>query len=170
MSLARVLDLCNAVVTAIQTAWNPTGPDAVSRVYAPDVGLSPDETDTLISGRQVYVFPAAYGSPGLATRSELWRRHTIAVLVVERYTAAAGAPTTAWIDDRVAFVEQQIFNLLRDPTLELAGSVVTQAFPIPDEEAGRVDPVYDLETLIEHRTFWSQATFEFQELTTTAGA
>lgn len=167
MSLARVLDLCDACAAAVSAAWVPTGDDAVARVYAPDVGLTQDNPDTLVRGRKVYLFPGAYASP-LLDRGSLLRRYTVAWLVVERYADGAGFPPDAWLDDRVAFVEQTVFNVLRDPTLVLTGAVVSGVQPDPEAEPA-VDPVYDLDLLIENHTFWSQGTLTYIEAVDTTG-
>ena len=155
---ARVDQLVDAVAGALVGAWGPTAPDGVSTEYAPDIGLTPDQADTLIQGRQVFVWPAAYGAPELLDRAELLKRYTVVVVVVERYTETTKRPPNDWIRARTAFVERQVYNLLRDPGLVLLDSLV----PAP-EEPGTVDVVYDLDVLIEHRAFWSQASFTFQE-------
>lgn len=165
---SRILDLCDCVVAQVHAAWLPTAPDGVARAYAPRVGLTGDQPDTLLEGRRVFVFPASYGSPGLAQRDELWRTHQVSVLVVERYTADPGPPPDTWVDARVEFVERNVFGLLRNPALVLSGGTIAAAFPPPDEGA-EVGSVYDENVLLQYKTFWSYAAFTFQELTTLDG-
>lgn len=165
---ARVVDLCDQVAALVSALWGPLAPDAVTRVYGPDVGLTPDEPDTLITGRQVYVFADAYEVPESADRGSLWWDYAAAVLVVERYTDAAGAPPTAWVDARVKFVEESVFRPLRDPTLTLTGAAVAGAFPDPERHA-TVDVVYDQEVLIQHRAFWSLVRVYFKDTTDNTG-
>lgn len=164
---ARVLDACDAVVADIVSAWSPTAPSAAQREYAPEIGFSVDHAETLLSGRQVYVFPAAWGSPEGVTRGELLHEYTVSVVVAERYTAAAGPVPKAWVDERVLFVET-LFNRLKDPTRELTGASVT-LFRTPDVPA-EVDEVYDLDMLAEQRAFWSRFTITYHEIVGVAGS
>ncbi|MDB5310677.1 MAG: hypothetical protein JWO38_4879 [Gemmataceae bacterium] len=167
-TLARILDVCDSVVSMIQTAWVPAAPSAVSRVYDPDIGLTAEDVNTRLAGRQVLVFPTKYESPAQASRDMLWRKHRVTVLTVERYTDGSGSPPVAWMDARVGFVEQMIFNPLRNPALVLAGQLVTQAFPAPDE-AAEAD-VYDIDIVIQDRAFWAEVRVVLQEPTDLTGA
>ncbi|MBY0513080.1 MAG: hypothetical protein K2P78_04115 [Gemmataceae bacterium] len=165
MSRARILDVCDAVASHLRTLWTDRGrDDAVTREYGPDVGLTKDDEDSLIAGRQVYVFPAAYAVPRLVTRREMERGYTVAVLCVERYTddpPTEARPPAAWMDERVTFVER-MFKALRDPDLTLIGSVI----PALEDggDVAKVDVVYDLDVFVRHRAFWSQLTAPFEEV------
>lgn len=155
---ARVLNTADAVVSVIQTWWNPTSPDAVERDYVPDVILNPDDPGVL-TGRKVWIFPASHGAPEMVTRAELRRTDTIAFLVVERYTDAAGKVPAAWLDERVEFV-QGLYDLIRDPNLDiLDGTVVVR--PV---DPGSVEVVYDRDVLMEHRTFWSYGSVTYERV------
>ncbi len=159
--MARILDLCDAIVGQIEGAWSPTAPDAVSREYGPDVGLNADDGATLITGRKVYVFPIAYGIPAMEDRSYLDKRYGVVVTVIERYTDDPGIPTKAWMDTRVTFTET-LFKLLRNPNLELLASGGN--YVLPDiENPATCDTVYDFDLFQENRTFRSQLTLNFQE-------
>ncbi len=158
--LARVDEFCDAVAAAIASQWAPVAPNEVITDYAPDIGLSVDEPDTLITGRKVYVWPIGYAAPETIDRAELLKQFTCGVVIVERYTTTAKSPPKAWMRERIRFVEQLVFNVLRNPNLTLLDALV----PAP-EEAGVIDVVFDLDILIEHRAFWSQGTFTFQEVT-----
>jgi hypothetical protein len=155
---ARIIAVCDAVVAAIGAAWTPTAPDAVTRVYAPPVTLTADDPITVLTGRQVFVFGLQYSIPSLQTRADWDRTERIDVLVVERYTADSGAPPTAWLDARVDFVES-LYMALRTPA----------SFPLADTawpQQEQPDPVivYDRDVLLQHRTFWSQFTVNFEEV------
>jgi hypothetical protein len=164
---ARILDACDTVVTAIGAAWNPSAPNEVKRVYAPTIGLSIDNPDTLISGRKVYVFPGNWGTPGAASRGEIFKTHTVSVLVAERYTDEAELPDS-WIDERVLFVET-IFDLLANPTTIHTGALVS-LYRDADDPA-EVDVVYDLDLLLtERKAFWSRFTITFTEIVGVAGS
>ena len=167
MSQARILDLADAAVTLIGRAWATADPprappSAVQRVYAPPIPLTGDAQDPL-AGRQVYVFPGPYDASQV-TRDEQFRRFTLQVLTVERFTGDGDPPNT-WVDDRVTFVEQGVFNLLANRELKLVG----EATPDPDEPS-TIDLLYDRPELIQQKTFWSVCTFHFIEGADNTGA
>lgn len=160
---ARVLDACDAAVALIAAAWSPPAPSAVTRVYAPPVNLTED-ADPPLAGRQVFVFPGPYDAAQL-DRAGQWRTYTLRVLVVERYTAGAGPVPAAWLDERVRFAQDAVFNRLADQSLKLVG----QMTPDPETPAA-VDVLYDPDVLLQHKTFWSVMTFTFVEPTDLTGA
>jgi hypothetical protein len=150
-------------VTLILAGWTGRGADDdAERVYAPPISLSGDELP-LLAGRHVYVFPFPY-SAEILTREAQWRRYSLRVLAVERYPGA-GDPPRLWLDERLYWFEQVVFNPLADQSLKL----MTEFSPDLDAVA-TVDEVYARDTLIEHKTFWSYATFPFAEPTDLAGA
>ncbi len=153
---AQVRDACAA---AIRAAWSPAAPDAVTGVWATDVVLDPDRPDELLAGRQVYVFATSLTQPRLVDRGGVLRRYLVSALVAERYDSAGPVPT-AWVDDRVAFVEAKVLGVLAAPSLRLLDGAVRLAM---DEEHG-IDLVCDRELLQQVRTFWSVGTFVFQEV------
>ena len=156
---ARVLDTADAVAQAIQTAWSGlAAPDGVSREYGADVILKEDDPDTVLKGRQVYVFPTKYEAPEFVDSSALRRTYSVGIVIVERYTDGPGWPPKAWMDARVLFVEQTIYRLLRNPDFVLSNTLV----PSP-EEPGTVDVVYDLDLYMQRKAFWSVCSFTFQE-------
>jgi len=144
---ARVLDVCDACVTAISVAWPPTDPDAVSRVYEVDLDAS------ALTGRKVYVFPAGTAWVELGTRAGDIHDERVQVLVVERY-ADAGVVPKSWVDERVAFVQDFVLDLLDDP----------RGQPVPGYwcQESAVDPVYDIEELTQRKLFLALATFTFR--------
>lgn len=100
MATTPTLTLCDQLVTLISTAWGPTSPDAVSRVY--QFSLLSNE----FQGRRVYVFPTDYGYEP-ADRSEARFDHRITIVTVERY-ADPGLPDNTWCDARVDFVYEKL--------------------------------------------------------------
>jgi hypothetical protein len=155
---ARILEFSDAVTAAIQAAWNPVAPSAVSREYGAEVILTDDDSDVL-KGRRVFVFPTTYEAPEFVDRAELLRTYSVGIVIVERYTDDAGYPTKSWMDARVLFVEQTIYRLLRNPMLVLADTLI----PAPNSP-GTVDVVYDLDLFLQQKTFWSVCFFTFQEV------
>lgn len=165
MRQARIIEVCEAVASFIRTTWTPIAPDAVTRTYGPDIGLTPDDDATLLSGRQVFVFPASYAVPVQVTRAEVEWRYGVTVLVVERFDQdgeTAGTPPVAWMDERIEFVENTIFKPLRDQDLTLLGSVIPSL--AEGGEVAQVNVVYDLDLFLKHRAFWSQVTLPFEEV------
>lgn len=156
---ARIIDLADAAAAAIEAAWSPVAPDAVTREYAPDVVTNPDDP-AVVTGRRVYVLPAGYGDEGFATRAELDKRYTLSVMVVERYADGPGPVPTAWVDERVAFVEEMVWRVLRDPALTLLDGDVIPA----TEDTAEVTAVYDFAELPEKLLFVSVARFTFMEI------
>jgi hypothetical protein len=86
-------------------------------------------------------------------------------LAVERYTDGPGLPPDAWMDERVRWFEQQVFNVLANQSLVLTGELT------PDEtEAATIDVLYDADVYRQHKTFWTVATFHFVESSDLTGA
>ncbi len=172
-ALARILDACDTVVSAIGALWNPSAPDEVKRVFAPAIGLTPDNADSLISGRKVYVFPGQWGTPGAATRTEIYKEHTITVLIVERWVdedgnTPQGEVPNDWLDARILFTES-LFDLLANPTTIHTGTLVS-LWRDPETPA-QVDVLYDMDLLLEDKkAFWSRFTITFRELVGAAGS
>jgi len=162
MADARIIQAADAAVALILAGWTGRGADdGAERVYAPTINLSGDDAPRL-AGRHVYVFPGPYSAEQL-DRADQWRRHSLRALVVERY-ADAGDPTRAWVDERVNFVEQRVFNPLANQSLKLVGQMT------PDPEfVATIDELCDRAILQEHKTFWSYATFGFVEPTDLTG-
>lgn len=107
MATTPTLVLCDALVTALQSAWTEGADDAAERCYFKRVS-DVDDANQKLTGRKVYVMPTGYDN-GAATRGEDEFVHEVSVLVVERYTDA-GDPTTSWIDTRVDWVYDYIVN------------------------------------------------------------
>jgi hypothetical protein len=108
MAATPTLTLIDQLVTAVNTAWAPTGNDSVSRAYFKRIADVEDDNLKLV-GRKVYLFPTGYSYEGF-TRGEDQYRHEITALCVERYNDAAGDPTNSWIDTRVDFVWTYLVN------------------------------------------------------------
>jgi hypothetical protein len=156
---SRVAEVADALADAIRTAWGPNAPDAVSRVWFKKINLDPEKPDVL-TGRQVFVIGGVAERAEVIDRAEQQRRYTVGVLTCERYTDAPGDVPDAWIDERVAFVEQKVFNTLADPHLDiLGGTVVGEVDAVP-----AIDVPVDREMIQTKRAFWSVATFTFLEV------
>ena len=149
---ANILDVCDDVTVALTTAVNDiTIP--VDRLYLAPYDLA---TDT---SRHVWVFPAQY-QPSPATRGEDEWVYTIGVVVAERYTTA-GEPTPAWLDDRVTFSEQKVYQPLYDLLRTMRTFGTTRRLWLSTAECRLV---YDPDKLSEKKLFWSEFRFEVREI------
>lgn len=153
MPATPTLSLCDKLVELIRTSWQPAAPDQAERVYE-----APIDAAKKGLGRRVYLFPATYTSEPADRGKDLYT-HKITALCVERYEEA-GRPPVAWIDDRVDFVYEQLFQGLdfgrNGPLIWGDRSVVTRG----------IDPVdlYDAAYLVQAKTFWCELTFDFDEI------
>lgn len=163
---ARILEACDAAAALIEAGWPDRGDaDGAARVYAPPVGLTAD-AETRLTGRRVFVFPGPYTAEQLDRESQ-WRRYTVRVLAVEQYAgdlADDAGPPREWVDERVTWFADTVFDPLANQSLVLVGEMI----PAPDEQAV-IDVLYDADFLLQHKAFWSVATFVFAEPTDLAG-
>lgn len=149
---ASVLDIADAVVAAIEAAWGPTDPDSVERDY-----LFRADLDRM-QGRQVRVYPLSYtdnpASRGSVDGGESICEFGIGVTVAERCTEA-GKPSREWVDERVTFAEEKVYNVLSNRLPGVSKSLTLEA------DAGSV---YDIGILGQNRAFWSEFEFVFRVL------
>ncbi len=155
---ARVIEVADAAVAVIQAAWAPTAPDLVKRVYGAEFGLTKGY-EPLLEGRRLMIYPANYSHPALETRSKYKKEFVLTAVGVERYTGTEAYPPDSWMDERVEWFEQQVFLPLRNQQLVLLDSLIPSL-----EQPATVDEVYDIAKYFETKTFWSTATFAFQEI------
>lgn len=151
---AKIIEVCDALVTQIGTAWSPTAPNAVERVYLAPIGVQ--ELSSL-TGRKVYVFPALK-SDEPATRGEDLKSYTIAIVIVERYTDA-GMPTRAWMDALVYFVENTI-----EGAIDFDGRTLLSINSRELWTQALETSIYDLEMLNEKNLFYSEIEVTMQEI------
>lgn len=147
---ARINEVCDAVVQKIKHAWGPKDPDDIERAY--QIPLQVDK----ILGRRLYVFPAKYASLEPANRAEDLREYTVPMLAVERYTAQ-GQPDRNWLDERVNWVEEMIWQLCENPrdSAPLLGTLWPQTSDVD---------VYDPDLLNLKKLFWSEIEIVFREV------
>lgn len=147
------LTLCDQLVAELVSAWSPTGNDGAERCYEAVIGEAH-------VGRRVYVFPDMYAVAG-GTRGENSYRHTVGILVAERYTdSVSGPPTLAWVDERVKFVYDRVvvgLDFSKDGALEFDGRyLVTESI---DEVS-----VYNESELVQNRLFLSETRLTYLEI------
>ncbi len=109
MAKAKIVDLCDQLVSTIATEWGSKGKDdLVERTYLARIGET--ELDSFL-GRRVYVFPGTYDNNPLTRGQDQWQ-YTVDVLIIERCERVAdmdeGDPLNRWLDERLLFVEQTV--------------------------------------------------------------
>lgn len=158
--MSKSIDLADEILIALQAAWNgsatPMGPtDTCERRW-----LAPVTRQGLKSliGRRLFLAPAEYTTSPETRRSD--RRDTgVWIIIAERYTDAAEEVPTAWIDGRVAFVEDVIVPALGDERTQFV-------FGTPERRVStgsiRVE-LYDPELLNDSKVFLSSIDVTFTE-------
>lgn len=159
----EVLDVCDAVVSKIDTYWQTATPpkgaaDKVQRVYAPDFAETPQEGEggepPRPVGRRVWVFPDESVHHGAMDRSTDDDEHFVVVAVEEWYDGS-GIPDRDWLDVRLAFTKS-VWKLLRDPRTD----PVLNYRP----ESAEVQDWYDLPMLRENRAYLSFTRLSYREI------
>lgn len=151
---ARIITTAEAFKDAISTAWSPSSPNTISRVYVAPVSI--DDLSNL-TGRHIYVWPIRY-SDQPENRGETRYFMTLGVLIVERYTTA-GFPPNAWMDALVYFVENTV-----KPAVDYDGTAPL-AIGSRKVYTEKVDvDVYDAEKLNQKNLFWSELEVELWEV------
>lgn len=149
------LILCEQLVTALRTAWNPTAPSGVERAYAKRFGTAADVGKSKLTGRRVVVYPTSYDN-GPHTRKEDLYVHGVSVQVWEKYPDS-GDPRVEWMDELVDFTFVEIvqgFDFSREAPEWNLGLRTTAT----------KTQIYDLTRLLGVKVFFSQVDFEFEEI------
>lgn len=155
---SRVLQLCDALASAIRTAWRPLAPSEVVRQYVSRVRLEK------FPGRRVAVFPTRY-SDEPADRVEVFATYPITIWVAEVCPDALDPASDAareWADVRVDFVESVVYTAVDFGSQGLAPLVVGGRKGVVLESADVA--VYDAELFETKKTFWSELDCVFREL------
>ncbi len=163
---ARINAIADAVAANVLALWlasssPPGADDGVERVYETEIRLQ--DANTPFVGRHVYVFPTHYQAPAAdevggrqATRAQSYRDYRVAVLVVEQYRDGPAPVPTAWIDARLAFVEQVVWAPLQDPR---RGPILAGVFPWGASEV----ITYDVDELVQRKLFLSVITASLRQ-------
>jgi hypothetical protein len=141
-----LLDLCDELAETIQLSIGSGEDIQASRAYRQELNLG------TFDGRQIRVFPKSYTSPGVTTRREIYRLATVIVVIAERYTGD-GFPPDDWMDERVVWVEQNIFDVFADVTPFRLGKYWC--------DTADVTIAYDYDLLTENKIFWSEIELGF---------
>jgi hypothetical protein len=156
MPEARIVDVCDAIVTKVDNWW-------VSRENAEDAVSAPFDFDldtAVLAGRQVWAFPSTYtGEP--ITRGEDHNDYTVVLTVAEVYPTEGVIPAS-WVRARIAWCET-LLTLLGDARgerlLAVDGDPDSGLWP----QSAEMTTVYDLEELADRRLFLAVLTITYRE-------
>jgi hypothetical protein len=153
--LARIDQVCDAVVARIQDAWNPSAPD---EVRAPD---DFELESSKIEGRRVEVFGDTYlGNP--VTRGQDFNDYTLVVLVSEKFPDE-GEVDRAWRRRLTRFCEWLLNDVIADPRgprlLPTEGDPNSGLWP----QSAEVVTVYDTEELSQKKLFFCVMRVTYRE-------
>ena len=148
----RLLEVADIAAAAVSTAWSPTAPDSVSREYGDE------EPAATFTGRRVYVFPMGDGEVERISRTEVEWYYKLAIVSAEKYTGA-GLPTKAWMDERVEWAGDKVYDVLNvDRQSEFLGTPATLYTQSIDRSEA-----YDFD-LYRKGFFWCVIEVELREL------
>lgn len=161
MPTASVIEVVDSLVSAVNTAWAPSSPDLVERVW-----VTPSIKAELhkLAGRRVYFAPGPYeNSP--ATRSEdEWRYEVVAACIdhYEEQAEPASSAVKAWVDALALFVETYLVDGL-DFGVQGAFLTALTGREIWTESISVVR-LYDPDWLAEKKVFISEIAYVFREV------
>lgn len=151
---ADVLVLADALALEFQNRITVAGvlDTVVSREYevTHDMGS--------FTGRKVEIYPLMYNPDEDATREETFYDFRYSFVVMERYRDKGIVPK-AWIDERVEFVEEYIFNPLDQRII----TVIADSRKYWTTEV-EVTSVYDFDMLRQFKVFWSEVETTFRKI------
>jgi hypothetical protein len=160
---ARLTLVAEQVCKALRRLSDPAAGVTVARAYAPD-WLAPDywrDNPTLqasFTGRRVYVFSARERHEGPFTRAEDINLYTVGVMVLELYTGTDPEPPLDWVDERVGWVEANVYDRIGDARAD--PPIVEDADPMVQEWV----KVYDPDALRQLKLFWSEIHVTYRKI------
>ena len=146
MTGSDLLDLCDELVTVILGLIGSGEDITVSRAYRQELNLGK------FTGRQIKVFPKSYTSPSVITRREVSWLVSLIIVIAERYVGD-GYPPDSWTDERIVWVEQNIFDVFGNVEPFRLGKYWC--------ETADVTVAYDYNLLTEDKVFWSEVELGF---------
>lgn len=154
---AEIITLCDKLVDDFQTRITVAGvlDTIVSRQY--EVTYDPGT----MTGRKVDIFPLMYEPIEDVDRESERYQFQVGFVVIERYRDKSAIPVS-WVDERVNFVEEYIFNPLDNQTPYLL-NISGVSYWI---EKVKVASVYDYEFLSQNKLFWSEVEATFNRIAT----
>ena len=149
---SNIIAVCDYLVDVVEAAWTGiTADDSVERVYVAPIKLHEQ------AGRHVFIYPLSYSNQPATRGHDEWS-YQIGVIVIEGYEQP-GEPTKAWMDDRVDFVQDKVFDPLdfsRSPAAVSGGLRMLTTEATCD--------VYNIDQMIQEKQFRSELRFTFTEI------
>jgi hypothetical protein len=149
MPTSDILKLADDLATALTNSLGSgeTNVD-IARAYRIEFDLSS------IIKRYVRIFPVGYAGLEPVTRREDYYDVILRLTIVERYTGK-GDPSNDWLDERVDWVETNIFNPFADSRAPFRLGEYWSQF-------ASVESVYDYDLLNEDQVFASDVLLTFR--------
>ena len=151
-------ELADLVVEALK-ALRPGGDTTTVEAYYLQRLLDPDYVAT-ITGRKLFVVPLGKSQAETASRGDDTWQSDIRVIVVERYTDAAGDVPKAWTKLRTKWVEDNVLHVLGDARNEDFPQVLRDLDVYP--ESAEVAEFFDDDLLRRMKLFFSAVDFGFR--------
>jgi hypothetical protein len=159
-----ILTLCDALAGAVNDGWTTYAINVVGKAErAYQVPVKPSEMDRYF-GRRVYVFPDTYANQP-ASKLEDLNAYRVAFLTIEKFHGT-GPPDLCWVDDRVKFVYDAIFQGLdfsHNTAGGMPGPLAIGTRRVWTEGFDDV-PVYDQDMLVRQKIFWCEMSGLFREI------
>ena len=149
MADARLTEVAEGVAALIRAGWEPAEDDEIAREYVDESKFAD------LRGRKVIVFGTGFREAERVSRTEVVNEYDVTVVVVERFEDK-GVPLKEWLDERVYFVEQELFNRLNvdQPGELLLGSLWAETVDVPECP----DP-----DLVLRKIFWAEVAVSYRE-------
>jgi hypothetical protein len=148
MPKARLVEVAEAVVERLTKRLDDPASATVEREYVVEIDAAK------LEGRKVYVLPGGVENQGPASRAEDFDDYKVGVVVVERH-AGQRSDLSEWADERVLWVQTQIWERLQDVR---EGLLLDCLWPQLSNWLA-----YDYDLLREKKLFWSEVEVTFRE-------
>jgi hypothetical protein len=157
--MARINEVRDGVFDFLDDTIAPAEPDRLSRGYA--------VRDKLIEldGKRIRIFPEAYGDAERLARRRIAKEYAIIVTIEEPYLEPAqagddGPVPLDWIDERVDWVEENVFDPLNESHVREADGLLLDSLRTQTCE---VTVVYDPGRIDQEKLFWSMIRVAYRE-------
>lgn len=156
---ARAIEVADTVVDVL-IEHNPPGETPETTIERLTVSkLRNKDYLSSVKGRKIVVFCGPYAQADTATRGQDRSEYLVTVFAFSRYTEQ-GPATDEWVDNEIAWVESNIFDLLGNARAERFPSRLADLGLWP--EVAEVTLLYDEDLLDEQNLFASAVAFAYR--------
>lgn len=150
MATDRLLDVADIIVARLRVVWQPGEPDEVSREYGIEEDVDAGDF-TKLHGRKLRVFPMGDGEVERLDRATVLWEYRFALVGYEHYKDSPGLPPAKWMDDRVKWGREVVFDTLNiDKVADYLGTPATLYTQSIDRPLA-----YDFDIYRECSAFWT---------------